>query len=62
MNDKYFVPGLVLLLLGIFLGMITPALWCFVCENNNKFTCCCPIIFNSALIISGVCLIVIANT
>jgi len=62
MNDKLFIPGLILLLLGIFFGMITPALWCFMGENNNKCTCCFPIIFNSSLIIIGICLIVMANT
>lgn len=62
MNDKLFIPGLILLLLGICLGAITPAIWCFIGDNNTKFTCCFPIIINTTLIICGVSLVVISNT
>lgn len=62
MNDKFFIPGLIILLLGIFFGMITPAIWCFCGENMNRFTCCFPIVFNSILVIIGVCLLVFSST
>lgn len=62
MNDQLFISGLILLLIGCCLGMITPAVWCFIGDKNNKFTCCFPIIFNSTLIIIGVCLVVLGKT
>ncbi len=62
MNDKLFLPGLILLLLGIFFGMVTPTIWYFIGDKNNTLTCCLPIIFNSILIILGICLIVLGNT
>ena len=62
MNDTFFIPGLIIFLLGVFFGLITPAYWCYLGENATKLTCCFPIIFNSTLIIIGVCLIVISST
>ena len=62
MNDTLFIPGLIIFLLGIFFGMITPVYWCYLGENASKLTCCFPIILNSALIIIGICLIVFSST
>lgn len=62
MNDKLFLIGLIIFLVGIFFAMITPVIWCYVGENISKFSCCFPIFLNSMLIVTGVCLLVISTT
>lgn len=61
MNDSLFIPGLIVLLLGIFIVMITPAIWCCYSENMNKITCCVPVVLSSILIIMGISLLVISS-
>lgn len=61
MNDTLFIPGLIIFLLGMFFGMITPVYWCYLGDNATKLTCCFPIVFNSILIIIGISLIVFST-
>ena len=60
MNNKLFIPGLIILLVGILFSLITPAIWCYFGTSSNKFTCCFPIVLNSILVIIGICLLVLA--
>lgn len=61
MNQNLYIPGIVILLIGVLFSLLTPVFWCYF-GDCNRLTCCIPVICNSVLIITGVCLIVFATT
>lgn len=52
--------GTILIVIAAFLTMLTPVYWCWY-QEQNKYTCCAPIIFISCLFITGIIVLILGS-